>query len=85
MDTQIAPPPAGFFACSVGEGCLLGIEALRSKAGLPDSWKWEENVTKNGAISPFTIIAADEMQGNVFTIDVFENLFGSVKAALQSG
>ena len=31
----------GFYACTVGEGCLLGIDALRAKAKLPDAWKWQ--------------------------------------------
>lgn len=32
----------GNFACEVGPGCLIGIGALRSKAQLPDAWKWSE-------------------------------------------
>ncbi len=30
--------PGMFFACTLTEGCVLGIEAMRSKAGFKDSW-----------------------------------------------
>ena len=30
--------PGMFFACTLSEGCVLGIEAMRSKAGFKDSW-----------------------------------------------
>jgi hypothetical protein len=39
---------------------------------------------KEGAVSPFTLTATEEVQCNTFTIEVFENLFGSVKLALTT-
>ena len=33
-----------------------GIEALRSKAGLPDSWVWEKQVRASAFISLFCVI-----------------------------
>ena len=39
---------------------------------------------KEGAVSPFTLTAMEEVQCNTFTIEVFENLFGSVKLALST-
>eukprot|EP01035_Chromulina_nebulosa_P017321 gene17321-22862_t len=33
----------GNYVCDVGPGCLLGIAALRSKAGFIDGWKWVNN------------------------------------------
>ena len=121
----------GFYACTVGEGCLLGIDALRAKAKLPDAWKWQaddagneasiaisypfsrytrehhlvsshtpfhypppplthpfhhhEQTGKEGAISPFSVSAAEPLSCSIFTVEVFENLFGPCAEALKSG
>ena len=41
--------------------------------------------SREGAVVPFTLTATEDVQCNSFTVEVFENLFGSVTAALQSG
>ena len=76
----------GFYACTVGEGCLLGINALRAKAKLPEAWKWQADAGgKTGAISPCTIMAKEPITCSSFTVEVFENLFGPCEEALKVG
>ena len=41
LPTSGVATESGFYACTVGEGCLLGIDALRAKAKFPDAWKWQ--------------------------------------------
>ena len=64
----------GRHVCDLGVGCILGIDILRSKAGLPSSWRW----TGNGAVGPLTAVATTDLHCLVFTVEVFERLFGSV-------
>jgi CRP-like cAMP-binding protein len=65
--------------CEVYEGCMVGIGSLRGKANLPDNWKWVKNGKSEGAETPLTMVAVTNMNCLVFTVDVFENLFGSVE------
>jgi hypothetical protein len=70
--------------CEVYDGCMLGIPSLRGKANLPDGWKWIKNGKQEGAESPFTMIAATHMNCLVFTVEVFENLFGPAEKVIKS-
>jgi CRP-like cAMP-binding protein len=70
-------------ACEVYEGCMLGIGSLRGKANLPDGWKWVKKGNKEGAESPLTMVAASNMSCLVFTVEVFENLFGPAEKAVK--
>lgn len=72
--------PGGYFACDITTGCLLGIGILCGKANLAESWKW---IGPQGAESPCTVIAQNDMTCLSFTVDVFENLFGPVDKVLQ--
>jgi len=84
-----------YYACDVYEGCILGLGALRGRAGMSDSWRWvtnEEMVRKGlikegslseGAETPFTVVANSKLTVQTFTVDVFENLFGPISTALQ--
>ena len=74
----------GHYACTIAEGCLMGIEGLRAKAGLPDAWKWEGG-DKGGALPPFTAAATEPVSSTAFTVEVFENLFGPCAEALKEG
>jgi cGMP-dependent protein kinase len=81
----------GYHLCNVNEGCLLGIGILRSKAGMEDPWVWtklegeleDEDDLREGAISPYSVIAKCDMQCLTFEVNVFENLFGPVGKVLQ--
>lgn len=70
--------------CEVYEGCMVGIPALRAKAKVPDGWNWikREDGTE-GSEAPFTITALSPMHCLVFTVEVFENLFGPAEQALK--
>ena len=69
-----SPEIPGKHVCDLGVGCILGIDILRSKAGLPSTWKW----TGNSAVVPFTAVATTDLHCLIFTVEVFERLFGSV-------
>lgn len=71
--------------CEVYDGCMLGIGALRGKANMSDCWKWVKGKDgkPDGAESPLTMTATTPLIGLVFTVEVFENLFGSVEKAIQ--
>lgn len=71
-------------ACEVYEGCMLGICSLRGKANLPDGWKWVKKGNKEGSESPLTMVAASNMSCLVFTVEVFENLFGPAEKAIKT-
>uniref|UniRef100_A0A7S0SWA7 cGMP-dependent protein kinase n=1 Tax=Chromulina nebulosa TaxID=96789 RepID=A0A7S0SWA7_9STRA len=83
----------GTYVCDVGPGCLLGIAALRSKAGFIDGWKWVNNNSSmkspskrqliSGAECQFTVIANDNVYYHYFTVEAFENLFGSINHILK--
>ena len=75
-----SPLPDGYYACDVSEGCILGIGILRGKAGIAeDRWTW----TEGGANCPMTMIMqTDNADIFSFTVDIFENLFGSVESVL---
>lgn len=71
-------------AAEVYEGCMLGIGSLRGKANLPDGWKWIKKGKQDGAESPLTMVAATTMTCLVFTVEVFENLFGPAEKAIKT-
>eukprot|EP01038_Epipyxis_sp_PR26KG_P007545 gene7545-10280_t len=64
---------------SVFEGCIIGVGALRGKANMTNSWTWSNNT----AVSPLTMVAVTHMTCLAFTVDVFENLFGSVDKVIN--
>lgn len=75
-------------ACEVYDGCIIGLGALRGKANMPDSWQWKAQdavFSHGGAISPLTLVAKNPMTCLSFTVDVFENLFGSAEKILLPG
>lgn len=41
--------------------------------------------SKEGAVTPFTVTAVAEVLGSTFSVEVFENLFGTVSCGLQIG
>lgn len=71
-------------ACEAYEGCMVGIGALRGRANLPDGWKWVKRGKSEGGESPLTMIAASPMICLIFTVEVFENLFGPAEKAIKS-
>lgn len=75
--------PYGKFVCRLGPGCIIGIGALRGKAGLEDGWKWVKNGDVEGSECPFTGVVDDSVQAQLFTVDAFENLFGSAAIMLM--
>lgn len=80
---RIQPPPDTL--CEVYEGCLIGIGSLKGKAKLPDCWKWRsDHKPTEGAEIPLTMTAMSNVTALVFTVDVFENLFGSVESVLKA-
>ena len=83
-----APEQKPSHACEVYDGCIIGLGALRGKANMPDSWQWKAQdavFTHGGAISPLTLVAKNPMTCLSFTVDVFENLFGSAEKILLPG
>lgn len=65
------------------EGCLIGAAILRSRASQKDYglWKWvkveHEDEMLSGAVQcPVHIQALDNMQCSIFTIELFERLYG---------
>lgn len=84
------------FACGeVYEGCILGIGALRGRAGMPNAWRWvpRADLKLKGlsdsvelAEVPFTVEASTGMECSYFTVQAFEALFGPIsKAFADSG
>ena len=66
-------------AYQIYDGCLVGMNGLRCKAGLDGgAWKFgsEESSNKSVTISPFTLVAKGKVEALTFTYKVFENLFG---------
>lgn len=78
---NIKPPESTL--CEVYEGCMIGTGGLRGKALLPDCWKWIKDDKEEGAVSPLTMTAISPVTGLVFTVDVFENLFGPIAVVLK--
>jgi CRP-like cAMP-binding protein len=76
-----APPET---LCEVYEGCTVGIGSLRGKAGMPNCWKWSKEGKTEGGVSPLTLKAMGPMTILVFTVDVFENLFGPAGKVLHA-
>jgi serine/threonine protein kinase/CRP-like cAMP-binding protein len=70
--------------CEVYEGCMVGIGALRGRAKLDNAWKWVTREKKEGAESPLTLVATSQMNCLVFSVEVFENLFGPAEKAIKS-
>lgn len=67
-------------------GCLLGIAVLRTKAFESDHylWRWEKVSDEKGfqAISPVTVVAVETLTCSMFTVEDFEEMFGSVNEVL---
>jgi hypothetical protein len=63
-------------AYEVYDGCLLGINGMRAKAGLDTAgaWKWDESELSTAV--PFTVVAKGEVDALMFSRKVFETLFG---------
>jgi hypothetical protein len=76
------PPPETL--CEVYEGCIIGIGSLRGKANMVNGWKWNKDGKVEGAVSPLTVKAMGAMTVLIFTIDVFENLFGPAEKVLHA-
>lgn len=70
--------------CEVYDGCMVGIGALRGRANLDHAWKWVKNGKQEGAESPLSLYALTTMSCLVFSVEVFENLFGPAEKAIKS-
>lgn len=72
--------------CDVMEGCILGIDILRGKAGLPHAWEWVSSTSGEGkgALVPFTAVAGSDVNILVFNVETFERLIGPVSDTFQS-
>eukprot|EP01040_Poterioochromonas_malhamensis_P018655 gene18655-21842_t len=70
--------------CEVYEGRMTGIGALRGRANLPDAWPWVKTDKGEGAQSPISIVAQTNMNCLVFSVEVFENLFGPAEKVIKS-
>ncbi|NDD92910.1 hypothetical protein EBZ37_12590, partial [bacterium] len=78
-------------ACKVYEGCLMGIAALRGKAGMPHGWRWvsESELSKKGlapgeaAETPFTVEATETCDTLTFSVENFEALFGAINNVIE--
>jgi cGMP-dependent protein kinase 1 len=65
------------------EGCLIGVAILRSRAYQKDCglWKWvkvehEEEMLSGAVQCPVQIQSLDNVQCSVFTVELFERLYG---------
>ena len=73
-------------ACELHEGCIVGIGALRGKAGMPNGWRWvgEAELLKKGlppgelAETPFSVEARGDCETLTFSVENFEALFGAI-------
>jgi len=71
-----------FKVCEIYEGCIVGLNALRGKAGMKENvWKWKDSPSV-GAVSPCTVKAESPISCSYFTIDAFERLFGNIEQVL---
>lgn len=70
--------------CEVYEGCMVGIGALRGRANMPDAWQWVKNGKSEGAVSPLSLVAMSQMNCLVFSVEVFENLFGPAEKVIKT-
>eukprot|EP01031_Cornospumella_fuschlensis_P005900 gene5900-7326_t len=70
--------------CEVYEGCLVGIGALRAKANMADGWKWMKQGKTEGAECPLSMVAMTPMSCLMFTVELFENLYGPAEKAIKS-
>jgi len=77
-------PPHPETLCEVYEGCIIGIGALRGKAKMNNCWPWMPAAggVKEGAVSPLTLTAMEDMTVLAFSVEVFENLFGPAEKVL---
>jgi CRP-like cAMP-binding protein len=67
--------------CEISEGCIVGRGVLQSKAGIEcGMWQW---IAEDGAVCPFAVVAAEQIQCVGFTVDLFETLFGPCKDVLR--
>jgi len=80
---SISHPPNT--VCEVSEGCIIGIGGLRGKAQMTNEtcWKWMKHDKVEGAISPLTMVALTSLTCSVFTVEIFENLFGPIVEVLK--
>lgn len=80
-------------ACELHEGCIVGIGALRGKAGMPNGWRWvgEAELLKKGlppgelAETPFSVEAREECETLTFSVENFEALFGAITNIFGGG
>ena len=81
--TSMSHPPNT--VCEVSEGCIVGIGALRGKAQMTNEtcWKWMKHEKVEGAISPLTMTALTPITCAVFSVEIFENLFGPIVEVLK--
>jgi CRP-like cAMP-binding protein len=80
-------PPSAESLCEVYEGCIIGTGSLRGKAQLSNCWNWTKDPKSKaeGGMCPLTLTAiGGTMSILVFTVEVFENLFGPVEKVLHA-
>ena len=83
-----------FLCTEVSEGCILGIGALRGRAGIPNAWRWVDradmaahgisDVNVEMAEVPFTVEATTNMECATFSVQTFEQLFGPLSKAFST-
>lgn len=69
--------------CDVYEGCIVGMGALRGRANIADGWKWTKNGKVEGAECPLSMVAVTHMSCLMFTVELFENLYGPAEKAIK--
>lgn len=67
----------------VYEGCIVGMGALRAKANMADAWKWVKQGKTEGAECPLSMVAVTHMSCLMFTVELFENLYGPAEKAIK--
>lgn len=77
----------GYLAAELYQGCIIGIATLLGKAKLNSVWIWVDAVSGKtaGACSPVTVVSSTKTETLTFTVEMFENLFGSVVDVLGKG
>ena len=71
----------GYLSSVIYRGCLVGHMALMSKKGMETpAWHYSKEV--KGSKCPATFITQDGVMGLLFSIGIFENLFGPISASV---
>lgn len=70
----------------VYEGCILGFAALRAKAQQTDyyHWTWSTDGRVDVVKCPIQVQAVDPIQSSVFSVELFERLYGPVKDVFRA-